>query len=92
MAGAVDLSECHRIGRYGKCRCDYCAVCEFPKHMAIHAPLYGQPPGSRPWGHEFVSRESWPDAGGGVVMLISDYDMAALLREYAELQGEMGTS
>lgn len=52
MSGAVDLNECPN--RVGHCKCGMCAVCPYPKHMAIHGPLYGQPPGSRPYGHEFV--------------------------------------
>ncbi len=53
--GAVDLSECpHPAGRYQRgCRCGKCAACGLQKHTAIHGPLLGQPPGSKPWGHEY---------------------------------------
>ncbi len=51
-AGAVDLDAC-TTRRKTICHCQKCAVCGWGKHMAIHGPLYGQPPGSKPWGHEF---------------------------------------
>lgn len=51
MSGAVDLNECRRS--VNRCTCGKCARCGFPKHMAIHGPKYGQPPGSEPYGHEF---------------------------------------
>lgn len=47
--GAVDLSEC----RDTRCGCEKCAVCGFRKHTAIHGPLFGCPPGTRPYGHKF---------------------------------------
>jgi hypothetical protein len=50
--GAVDFRECDRA--VGRCRCGRCAVCGNQKHTAIHGPLCGQPPGSKPWGHRFV--------------------------------------
>jgi hypothetical protein len=31
-----------------------CAVCGFAEDTAVHRPGYGKPPGSKPWGHEFV--------------------------------------
>jgi len=59
MAGAVDLKECPtRTHRNGTCRCEKCARCGYGKHMAVHGPVYGQPPGSRPWGHEFEPETS----------------------------------
>lgn len=52
MTGAVDFKECPQYG--SSCRCEpKCAVCGFGKHMAVHGPHYGEPPGSKPWGHEF---------------------------------------
>lgn len=65
MSGAVDLDACPTRGRaapIGKrgppcwsCCCQpKCAVCGFGEHMAIHGPLYGAEPGSKPWGHEYV--------------------------------------
>lgn len=46
------------LRRFGglPCKCGKCVVCNFPKHSAIHAPFYGSPPGSEPYGHEFVPR------------------------------------
>lgn len=59
MSGAVDLGECqfrrYYRANYG-CRCGKCAVCGYPKHSGIHGPVFGQPPGSEPWGHEYVPR------------------------------------
>jgi hypothetical protein len=64
MSGAVDLSECPgrgrgrtRVGSIGPlwCMCGQCAICGYHKHTGIHGPLHGQPPGSRPFGHEFVA-------------------------------------
>ena len=55
MSGAVDLDDCpsHYSGS-GKCRCEpRCKICGEQKHMAIHGPLMGEPPGSKPWGHEY---------------------------------------
>lgn len=50
VRGAVDLEECPTR----HCRCGPCAVCGHQKHTGIHGPYFGRPPGSRPWGHEFV--------------------------------------
>lgn len=49
--GAVDLKSCPSYPP--KCKCGACTICGFKKHMAIHGPSYGQPPGSRPYGHEY---------------------------------------
>ena len=57
--GAVDLSECP-TGAGNRCRCDRCRVCGYRKHMAVHGPMYGEPPGSKPWDHEFVPVKYWP--------------------------------
>lgn len=61
--GAIDISECPTRRqvktRYGttamlQCRCKpVCSVCGQHKHSAVHGPIYGQPPGSVPWGHEY---------------------------------------
>lgn len=51
--GAVDLDECPRK-RGNRCKCGTCAVCGFQKHMAVHGPVYGAGPGSKPWDHEFA--------------------------------------
>lgn len=64
--GAVDLYECPRITRSGRrtqnCFCEpACAVCRYGKHCALHGPEYGEPPGSRPWHHEYVPGEGRPD-------------------------------
>ena len=57
MAGAIDLDACTtRQGPWGPslCRClPKCAVCRWGPHSGVHGPLYGQPPGSRPAGHEY---------------------------------------
>ena len=50
--GAVDLSECPR--KRNRCECGRCVVCGFQKHMAVHGPVFGAGPGSKPWGHEFA--------------------------------------
>jgi hypothetical protein len=54
--GAIDFNECPEGGITGwkKCQCGTCAVCGWPKHCALHGPLYGQPPGSKPYDHEFI--------------------------------------
>jgi len=58
MSGAVDLTECPKFKGYSRsCNCGKCAVCGYSKHMAVHGPSYGQPPGSKPWHHEFVPKE-----------------------------------
>lgn len=50
MSGAVDLKDCPNRPR--RCRCGKCK-CGHQKHTAIHGPIYGQPPGSEPYGHEY---------------------------------------
>lgn len=66
MAGAVDLAACQkRWGPTGKCRCTpICRICGHGPHMAVHGPLMGQSPGTKPWGHEFEP-ERGPQAKGG---------------------------
>lgn len=61
MTGAVDFAEC---GNRRCCRCDICAVCGFSKHKAIHGPFMGEPPGSKPYGHRFVSKDEAARARG----------------------------
>jgi hypothetical protein len=55
MEGAVDLTQCPTRTRTGLCKCGACLECGFPKHSAIHGPFLGQPPGSKPFGHQYVS-------------------------------------
>jgi hypothetical protein len=51
-SGAVALDSCWlRWCQHGKC-----ARCNYPMHSAIHGPLWGQPAGSKPYGHRFVPR------------------------------------
>ena len=53
--GAVDLDECRtRWPGSRTCHCEQCARCGWGKHMAVHGPAYGEPPGSAPYDHEFV--------------------------------------
>ena len=64
---AVDMSQCpsHQYGRlYNRCACGRCKVCGFQKHMAVHGPFYGQPPGSQPYDHEFVALDRLASEGG----------------------------
>lgn len=64
MSGAIDYKECPNYRpanlRTNKCKCEVCSVCGFHKHDAIHGPLYGAPPGSKPWGHEHLPAETEP--------------------------------
>lgn len=78
--GAIDFAECttcsYREDRSGKrrfygCRCGKCAACGLHKHIGIHGPLYGNPPGSKPFGHEFVPVEQ--KAKGGEQVSIQRY-------------------
>jgi hypothetical protein len=50
--GAVDLCDCPYRPRACKCE-PKCKVCGFGKHMAIHGPVFGRSPGSKPYDHEF---------------------------------------
>lgn len=53
--GAIDLTKCPQyVHRRRGCRCGSCAICGYPKHTAIHGPVNGGAPGSRPYGHQFV--------------------------------------
>lgn len=55
--GALDVLECPKWRRNcwgrGRCACGRCRLCGHQKHAAIHGPLFGCPPGSPPYGHEF---------------------------------------
>jgi len=53
-SGAVDMDACPLSTR---CRCERCMRCGHRKHMAIHGPHNGEPPGSNPYGHEFKPRK-----------------------------------
>ena len=53
--GAVDLNACPtRKWKYRKWWC-YCIPCKCgaKKHASVHGPILGEPPGSKPWGHEY---------------------------------------
>lgn len=53
--GALDLAACPTRWRgKGRCRCEPCAACGYPKHHYVHGPDFGQPPGSEPWNHQYV--------------------------------------
>lgn len=58
VSGAIDLTECPEWGSRFNCACEKCAHCGFRKHMAVHGPTYGQPPGSKPYDHEFVPQST----------------------------------
>lgn len=59
--GAVDMSECPKSGRtYDKCKCGYCLLCGNQKHTAVHGPLFGEPPGSKPFDHKFEPSKEKP--------------------------------
>jgi hypothetical protein len=57
--GAVDMSDCSMVRRTKggslRCACGLCGVCGHPKHSAMHGPLYGGRPGSKPYGHRFAA-------------------------------------
>lgn len=54
MSGAVDLSECPKSQTMRPCKCQpKCRICGFGKHMAVHGPVNGGGPGSKPFGHEY---------------------------------------
>ena len=50
QSGAIDVFACPTRA-LAPCRCGPCVVCGFGPHMAIHGPVFGQPPGGPPWGH-----------------------------------------
>lgn len=53
VGASIDIS-CPTRRETGYCRCEKCDVCGYGKHSPMHGPIYGQPIGSAPWGHEFV--------------------------------------
>ena len=57
--GAIDIRECPT---WPNCRCGACSLCGHQKHKAIHGPVHGEPPGSKPWGHEYIQKEHQSDA------------------------------
>lgn len=67
MSGATDWYECRTRTRAGTCRCEpKCKVCGWGKHMAVHGPFFGKPPGSKPYDHEFEPLTPATDAGDKV--------------------------
>jgi hypothetical protein len=65
MSGAVDFNECIRDS-WERCQCGRCMRCGFPKHSGVHGPVNFEPPGSRPWGHEYVPREALIEVATGL--------------------------
>ena len=62
MSGAIDLDACTTRRRPALCWClPKCTVCGYGPHVSVHGPLYGQPPGSRPCGHEYQPPEGLPE-------------------------------
>jgi len=63
VSGAVDWAACtNRRGQNCHCR-PKCRRCGYGPHMAIHGPLYGRPPGSEPYGHEYNPASAPPARG-----------------------------
>jgi hypothetical protein len=60
MAGDMNLDAWKEAWHKRRRVRDKCRLCGFPEHMAIHMPVYGAPPHSKPWGHCFESNT--PDA------------------------------
>jgi hypothetical protein len=56
LTGALDLDACPtRTPLRRACRClPVCATCGDVPHLAVHGPIFGAPPGSKPWGHRYV--------------------------------------
>lgn len=56
--GAIDWDACPtRTPKLKLCRCAVCEICGARKHTGIHGPSLGELPGSKPWGHEFQTKE-----------------------------------
>lgn len=59
--GSVDLDSCPRAYLRATCStpclCGGCAICGHRKHVSLHGPLFGQPAGSKPYGHRFVAKQ-----------------------------------
>ena len=66
MSGAIDFDECFgrkvrtSHGNPGRCSCGVCAICGQMKHTAVHGPIAGQPPGTKPYDHEYEPRSASP--------------------------------
>jgi hypothetical protein len=52
--GGLDVKECP-YGGGDRCRCGPCARCGAKKHSALHLPAWGEPVGSKPWGHRYAT-------------------------------------
>lgn len=51
---SLDSLACPKYSS-GACRCKRkCIVCGHGMHASYHGPIYRQPVGSMPWGHEFA--------------------------------------
>lgn len=61
--GAVTYEQCP-YGGGTRCKCGRCSACGYPMHTAIHGPTYGQPAGSKPYGHLFLKPPKSADAAG----------------------------
>ena len=58
----VDVSECPRhVDVYKRCRCGKCALCDWPKHTAIHAGILGDTTRELVYGHTFQPQEGRND-------------------------------
>ena len=68
MTGATDVDNCPTRGRNDMCRCTPKCVCGFGPHAAVHGPIKGHPPGSRPWGHLYqpASADQTEEPGANV--------------------------
>ena len=52
---SIDILRCPNY--HGDCKCrQRCIVCTFGVHSPWHGPIFRQPVGSMPWGHEFAER------------------------------------
>ena len=53
--GAIDVFACpYRARGHKNCLClPKCAACGFGPHSAVHGPVYGERPGSKPYDHEY---------------------------------------
>jgi len=58
-SGASDFYKCpnrwtNSNGSAGLCRCiPKCEICGYGEHDGVHGPYYGEPPGSKPYGHKY---------------------------------------
>jgi hypothetical protein len=58
VSGAVTYEQCPDGGGPRRCKCGRCARCNNKKHTAIHGPVNGGGPGSKPYDHEFVPQRN----------------------------------